>query len=140
MPKLNAEKIKFWIQESYIENPNWCVKCKIRPEGWEIKWKVGKKGRTMINETLMFDDYITELLWEEPFSKEHIKETLLSIRPKIKQGEKWYIDNEKQHFFSLYQDALFKSILPINVYEALHPWQKRPNSISMLEALTYWHN
>jgi hypothetical protein len=22
MPKLNAEKIKFWIQESYIENPN----------------------------------------------------------------------------------------------------------------------
>lgn len=136
-PTLTEAVIDNWIQESYISSPNGCSKCKIREENQEVRWKIGKKGRMLINETLFFDAYIADALGEEPFSKDRIRKKLLEERPLIEDKQPGAIMDKENHFFTLYQDALFKALFPEKLYKKMYPGQTRFRGISILDALTY---
>lgn len=136
---ISEQIIDTWIENSFIQNIDWCEKCKIRKKGEKIKKSVWRKGRLLINETLLFDSYLVNLLKEEPFSMEKIKENLLEKRPLLKPGEEWYFwENDKFSFTTLYQDALFKALFPWKLFEKMVP-NIDPKTISILDAMKYWY-
>lgn len=135
-PALDEAKIDSWIDNSYVENINGCEYCMKREENQPVKSKMGRKGRALINETLIFDSYVIEKMSVEPYSKKRVLHELLEIRPTLGKDEEGYIGEDKKHFFTLYQDAIFKAILPSKIYNQIY-MNERDHAITILDALTY---
>lgn len=138
--KLTEEKIKEWINESYLPNFNWCEHCSIREDkSLDPKEKVGYKWRLMLNETILFDSYIKELLTDEKITNRQILNSLLEERPLLTKEHKHYIKNHTERFVTLYQDALFKALLPMALLKQIVPWSKIERPISVLDSKTSWY-
>lgn len=139
---LSEELIDAWIDESYVVNYSWCDKCTVRKkdEHWILLppgERVGRKWRLMINETIWFDNYLKNLLISDKYSMSQISKILIDERPLLVTSDTNSIKNKEQHFLTLYQDWLFKSILPQKYVDKLVPWAKA-NSLSILDAKKYW--
>lgn len=138
---LTEELIKSYVENSYLPNLYWCEHCTLKQEGEKPKGSVWFKSRVMINETLSFDNYIRNCFTSNEMSNSDILRTLLEIRPKLPATSPDALVRPDQYFITLYQDALFKAVLPANLVQAIIPQYKETNesnTISILDAKKNW--
>ena len=131
---ISEEKITALIENSYFQNLEGCDKCSVNPHSDKINPRSWYKGVQLINETLIFDNVISKEILKPDFSKEKLLSYLLDKRPVLPKTDRYAITEDKQHFFTMYQDALFKSLLPKNFLQKIMPNSENANLISLLDA------
>lgn len=130
---INEETVDKLIENSYLPNLHWCKHCtlseenKIHPRAWR-KWVV------MLNESLIFDEYVLDILMNsKEISEKEVLQKITEERPLLPKEHPHAIKEKSQFFFTLYQDALLKALLPINNLKGIME-TKESNLISILDA------
>ena len=131
--------LDYLIENSCFPNLHWCEKCNINKNTDFINPRSWYKWVQMINESLIFDSYITDLLLDKNFNKKSFLDNLLMKRPILKKWENWYIKERKNNFFTMYQDALFKALLPEKNLKNVMTKITDNNLISLLDAKIHWY-
>lgn len=139
------------IEESYLPNLTGCEHCswrkqKVDPNTWNVilvpTRRTGFKGRLLLNETILFDNYIKTMLSDGKTNNQVLKH-LLNERPLIPQGTIWALNPEQPErvFLTMYQDALIKALAPSNFIEKLVPSLGKSNGIiSVLDAKKFGYS
>ena len=133
------EKVELLIENSYLQNLKGCEKCTINPHKDKIHPRSWYKGVQLINETVIFDNAITKEILKPDFSKEKLLSYLVDKRPLLPKEDRYAIKEDKQHFFTMYQDALFKALLPKSALDKVMNNQEHSHLISLLEAKEHWY-
>jgi len=139
LPWINEKTIDALIQNSCLPNLKGCNKCNINKNESVINPRSWYKGVQMINESLIFDSYVTDLLLDDNFKKENLLDNLLNVRPLLPSNDKNSIKEKKQFFFTMYQDALFKALLPLSNLKNVMWNVDNANVISLLDAKIHWY-
>ena len=137
--KMSDETIDQLIENSCFQNLQGCEKCNVNPSNETVSPRSWYKGVQMINEALVFDSYVTNLLLDKNFNKKTFLNNLLNVRPSIPAWKDNSISEKRQHFFTMYQDALFKALLPEANLKSIMSEIDNNNLVSLLDAKVHWY-